>query len=383
MRFCSLASVKNRIVLGEPLPFSVRDAGRMLLLSRGQVIVDEAQLEELFQRGALVEIDELARAIQQPALRRTTAASPSRRRPAELPSGWERAGGNLRQALSASAGQMAGAIHSTTDLMLSLIDCSPEVALSQIVRQPESGGHYGVDHSIHAATACHAAARYLGWDAVAQRRAFQAALTMNLGMLDLQAKLATQVSPLTALQRDAIHNHPTRSAEMLSAAGIVDSDWLEAVAQHHEVADGSGYPHGLSDVGELAEMLRFADVYTARLSARANRPAMSAQQAGRELHQIADASPLAAALIKAFGIFPPGSVVRLASGELGLVVGNGEKAHQPRVAALTNAAGEPRMSPLLRDSARAEHAVAALLPVQALPMRLSEEQIAVLVGAAA
>ena len=127
-------------------------------------------------------------------------------------------------------------------------------------------------------------------------------------------------------------------------------------------------------------MLRFADVYTARLSARANRPAMSAQQAGRELHQMADSSPLAAALIKAFGIFPPGSLVRLASGELGLVVRNGEKAYRPLVATLTNASGEPRLTPLMRDSARDEHAVVALLSAQSMPMRLTDERIASLIG---
>jgi len=127
-------------------------------------------------------------------------------------------------------------------------------------------------------------------------------------------------------------------------------------------------------------MLRFADVYTARLSARANRPAMSAQQAGRELHQMAAQSPLAAALIKSFGIFPPGSLVKLASGEIGVVVRNGEKAYHPLVATLTNANGEPRMTPLKRDSAREEHAVVALLSAQAMPMRLSDEKIAGLIG---
>jgi HD-GYP domain-containing protein (c-di-GMP phosphodiesterase class II) len=377
MRVCSLASVKNRIVLGEPLPFSVRDAGRMLLLARGQVIADTEQLDELFQRGALVEIDELARAIQQPA---NQTAMPQRLRLTELPSEWERVGGDLRQAFSAPSAQMASAIHGTTDLMLSLIELSPDVALSQVVRQPDAGGHYGINHSIHAATACQAAARYLGWGPAEQRRAFQAALTMNIAMLDLQARLSSQVSPLTAMQREAINDHPARSAEMLSQAGITDQDWLEAVLKHHEVPDGSGYPNGATDISELAEMLRFADVYTARLSSRANRPAMSAQQAGRELHQMAAQSPLAAALIKAFGIFPPGSLVKLASGEIGVVVRNGEKAYHPLVATLTTTSGEPRMTPLKRDSARGEHAVVALLSAQSMPMRLSDEKIASLIG---
>lgn len=375
MRVCSLSSVKSRIVLGEPLPFSVRDSSRLLLLARGQVIGDEAQLQELFQRGALVEIEELAGAVQP-----TRRESPEQRL-ARLPAEWLRTSHDVRQALTTSTAQMASAIHSTTDLLLSLIDQAPDVALSQVVRQPDSGdGHYGVNHSIHAATACQAAARYLGWSPADQRRAFQAALTMNVAMVDLQARLATQVSPLTAKQRETIHEHPTRGAEMLREAGITDELWLEAVQTHHELADGSGYPRGSRDVSELAEMMRFADVYTARLSSRANRPAMSAQQAGRELHQMADASPLAAALIKAFGIFPPGSLVRLASGELGLVVRNGEKAYRPLVATLTNASGEPRLTPLMRDSARDEHAVVALLSAQAMPMRLTDERVARLIG---
>ena len=376
MRVCSLNSVKDRVVLGEPLPFSVRDNNRMLLLAKGQIIHDEEQLSDLFQRGALVEADELLAAVQ-PVRREDPAL-----RLARLPADWDRTTQDVRRALSSEIPELAASLRSATTLLLSLIDSAPDVALAQIVRQPESGsGHYGVSHSVHAATACYSAARYLGWDPSSQRLAFQAAMTMNLGMLDLQARLATQVSPLTAKQREQIQAHPTRSAEMLSDAGIHDADWLEAVAQHHELPDGSGYPKGISDICELAEMLRFADVYTARLSARASRPAMSAQQAGRELHQMADASPLANALIKAFGVFPPGSLVKLASGELGLVVRNGSKAHHPLVAALTNAAGEPRMTPVVRDSALDSHAVVALLPPHAMPMRLSEERISGLIGA--
>lgn len=375
MRVCSLSSIKDRIVLGQPLRFSVRDASRVAVLARGQAIADEAQLNELLQMGALVDVAELTEAVQ-PGQRMTPSKALAR-----LPADWERSTQEARVALGAPAAQMAAALNSTTDMLLSLIERSPNVALAQVVRQPDTvGGHYGVSHSIHAATACQAVASYLGWAAGDQRRAFQAALTMNVAMLDLQARLATQVSPLTVKQRETIQEHPTRSAEMLSQAGITDNDWLESVIQHHELADGSGYPKGTTDISELAGMLRFADVYTACLSSRANRPAMSAQQAGRELHQMAGASPLAAALIKAFGIFPPGSRVKLASGELGVVVRNGEKANHPLVAALTTGAGELHREPLMRDSAVEAHRVVALLSAQAMPMRLTDEHIAGLIG---
>lgn len=375
MRLCSLQSVKTHIVLGEPLAFSVRDAQHQLLLARGQIIHDNDQLDELFQRGALVEISELASAVQQPQRR----AAPRALSTDQLPGEWQSRGDEVRRAFASAPERLADAVDAATDQLLRLIDHAPGVALAQVVRQGE--GHYGVNHSIHAATACHAAARFMGWTAEEQRRAFQAALTMNLSMVDLQARLAGQVSPPTTLQREAIHQHPTLSAELLEQAGVSDPLWLEAVAQHHELPDGTGYPGGLTAVGELATLLRFADIYTARLSARASRPAMSAQQAGRELHLLADASPLAAALIKAFGIFPPGSLVRLASGEIGLVVGNGGKAYHPLVATLTDTRGEPRLTPLRRDTSRDGLAVVGLLSPQSLPMRLSDERIAELITA--
>lgn len=299
----------------------------------------------------------------------------------QLPAEWDRGTSEVRQALTAPVPAMAAAIQGATDLLLRLIERAPNIALSQVVRQTGAGvEHYGISHSVHAAIACQAAARYLGWHVDEQRRAFQAALTMNLGMIDLQARLATQVSPLTAKQRETIKEHPTRSAEMLTEAGIADESWLNAVRHHHEVADGSGYPSGSTACTELSEMLRFADIYTARLSSRANRPGMSALQAGRGLHKIAAESPLSAALIKAFGIFPPGSVVRLASGEMGVVTRNGEKTYHPMVAALTDAAGAARPAPLLRNSAREEHGVVAVLSAQAMPVRLTDVRIASLIG---
>jgi HD-GYP domain-containing protein (c-di-GMP phosphodiesterase class II) len=385
MRHCSLSTVKRHIVLGEPLSFSVRGADHTLLLARGQVIADEDQLDELFARGALVELVEVA-AMMPPSHAYVTGpvAAPLKAGQAErLPRLWDASSERVKRALMRPVGEMAEAVDSTTTQLLLLIDRAPDIALAQVVRQqPAEGNHYGAEHSMNAATACLAAARCLGWSRDEQRRAFQAALTMNLAMLDLQAQLASQVSPLTTNQKLAIREHPTKSAAMLAEAGISDSLWLDAVATHHEMRDGSGYPQGGCEVSELAELLRFADVYTALMSTRANRPAMSAREAGREVYQMAADSRLCAAIIKAVGIFPPGSCVKLASGEMGVVARNGVKAYHPLVAALTTPDGNSRMTPLMRDSARAEHTVVALLPERALPMRLSAEALAGLIATA-
>jgi hypothetical protein len=59
MQFAQLSVVKQRVLVGAPLPFNVRDSDRTLLLARGHVVIDHEQMEALYQRGALVDIDEI------------------------------------------------------------------------------------------------------------------------------------------------------------------------------------------------------------------------------------------------------------------------------------------------------------------------------------
>ena len=63
------------------------------------------------------------------------------------------------------------------------------------------------------------------------------------------------------------------------------------------------------------------------------------------------------ALIKAMGLYPPGSFVELSSGELGVVVSRGKRANLPLVASLVTATGSPLGEPILRDTAVSRFAV--------------------------
>jgi HD-GYP domain-containing protein (c-di-GMP phosphodiesterase class II) len=373
--------------MGEPLRFSVRGADKTLLLAAGQVIHDDDQLNELFDRGAMVEAAEVAASLRaQGGATDASAQRVSRIARAsieQLPGLWDDCATAVQAALCSEQAVQAAAISSAAGQLLALLHRSPEVAMSQVVRQHGgSAAHYGVSHSMNAATACLMTARTLNWSVDDQQRVFHAALTMNLSMVELQGRLAHQVSPLTTNQRKAIQDHPRLSAELLEQAGIDDADWLAAVREHHEVPDGSGYPAGSTELSEMGQLLRYADVYTALMSRRATRAAMSAREAGRELYQMASESPLCHAVIKAFGVFPPGSYVRLASGEVGVVTRNGDKAYHPRVAALTTTDGQLRKVPALRDTAIEQHAVTALLSDEAMPVRVSAQTLTAAIAAA-
>ena len=260
MKFSPLASLQHRVNVGVPLPFNVHTADKTLVLARGQIVTDFAQLAALFDRGALVDKAEV----------RAQAVDVMSAKPEELPRLWAECFNQVSQTLKASTEPgFASALNEACTPVLGLIARDPDLAVFQVLRQSGSVDlNYGLTHSLHAGVTSFLVAQRLGWSPSEIKRAFQAALTMNLAMVELQGVLAAQTTPPTPVQRSAIQDHPEASVGLLEAAGITDSDWLSAVAQHHETADGKGYPKGLSWPTELASLLRRADVYTSKLSAR-------------------------------------------------------------------------------------------------------------------
>lgn len=367
LKFPPLSAHRHEVRIGQALPFGICDADGRLLLAVGQVIHSEGQLEGLLERGAFVFHDRTAEIVKKI----------EQARPPDLHGLWTDAVDHVHRVLRSSLDpQFAGALERATRPVRALIRRDPDLAILQVVRHDDGvQGNYGNRHAVHAAIAGQLAGQRLGWDETVCARLMRAALTMNLGMSELQNKLATQLTPLTPLQRETIHRHPQRSAELLQAAGVTDADWMAAVAQHHEQPDGSGYPARLSDIGELAWLLNRTDVYTAKLSVRSTRPALAADAAARQFFLSHRADPMTAAVIKEFGLYPPGCAVRLKSGETGIVVRRGDTASTPVVAAVMAGNGDALLSPQRRDTAQPGLAVAAVLPMSAIKVRVPVEKL--------
>ncbi len=362
-----LATQAAQVRIGQPLPFGICDAEGRLLLARGQLIHSQGQLEGLLDRGAFIHRDMVAEVVE----RIQTA------RPHELPGLWGAGSSGVNRVLKAAVdSQFEGALERAAQPVVALIQRDPDLAILQIVR-PDDAPHtnYANRHALHAAITGHLAAQRLGWGPDAGRLLVRAALTMNLAMAELQNRLAAQVTPPTALQRQTIHEHPWRAAELLRAGGVSDTMWIDAVERHHEAPDGSGYPQGLTDVGEMALLLNRADAFTARFSARVVRPPQPADLAVRQFFASDAKSPMTAAIVKEFGLYPPGTSVRLKSGELGLVMRRGETASTPVVAVVTTRQGDALVNPVRRDTAQAEHGVAAVVPAAALKVRVPLERL--------
>ena len=376
MQYTPLSQVRERVQVGAPLPFGIHDHDHTLLLAQGQRVESLAQLQALFARGALVDLAALA-ALDSPSERIARA------RPDELPGLWTDCLDGVQQALRNAYDEgFRDALDASSAPVLALVARDPDLAIFQVLRQ-QGNQHvdYGVHHATHAAITGWLVAQRLGWSAGDSQRVFKAALTMNISMLELQGQLALQTTPPTDEQRLAIHAHPQFSRQMLEMAGVTDPDWLDAVEQHHEVADGSGYPHGLRTPSDLASLVHRVDVYTAKLSPRATRSAITADKAGRMMFMQDPGHPMVAALIKEFGVYPPGCFVRLASGQTAMVVRRGSTVMAPIVAVVGTSRGAALARPERRDTAQPAYAVQCVLPAHADMVRLAPEQLlAVLAG---
>jgi HD-GYP domain-containing protein (c-di-GMP phosphodiesterase class II) len=361
MSLVPLSTVKHHVRLQEELPFAVLDANGQLLLNRNYRIATEEQLNSLCDRGFQVRMEELPP--EDPA---QPAAEPAR--PACPIEAWSsctaRVGSILVNSRHPTLDQ---ALDEASTPVLELVAQDPDFAMLMAMRE-RSGPkvHYALRHCLHTAIVTRLVAQRLGWDTAAMMSTFKAALTMNLSMMELQSELARSGHSPTVQERNIILQHPTQSRAMLEAGGVRDQDWLLAVEQHHERPDGTGYPLGMSDVDEKARLLRLADSYCAKITPRASRPAMTPDRAGRELFLREATNPMAHALIKELGIYPPGTCVRLASGETGIVLRRGPTMLTPVVAAITWRTGEPRREPLKRDTSLPAFKVLQSVAEQAL-----------------
>ncbi len=157
------------------------------------------------------------------------------------------------------------------------------------------------------------------------RQAAMAGLLHDVGKALMPMEVLNKPGKLTDAEFAIIRGHPRKGYEMLRASPQVSAEALDVCLHHHEKFDGSGYPDRLKgdSISLLARMGAVCDVYDAITS---NRPYKSGWDPAQSIRRMAEWAPghfdalVFQAFVKSIGIYPVGSLVRMASGRLGVVV---------------------------------------------------------------
>ncbi|HEY4039969.1 MAG TPA: HD domain-containing phosphohydrolase [Burkholderiaceae bacterium] len=327
-----LAAIRADLLqVGTAIPFDVYNSTGRLLLRRGHVVESEQQLERLVQSGRY-DPDSADGASQRAAAAAPRVVQEFSRLPSQTArnrvSIFDRltdAAHALEDAFSlrAPAPEYEGMVRSAAAGVRESCTLDSDAALAHILIAGVP--HYSLRHTINVAVLTSLLLSRLNHDPAKAESTIAAALTMNLSIFDLQDTLVRQQEPLASEQRSALRLHAAESAKVLRSHSIQDPTWLNAVEQHHEARDGSGYPAGLKgpDICREAQIVSVADRYCSLVSQRTYRPALSPRRAIKELHERAGNAiepGLIGALIATVGLFPPGAYVRLANGETAIVV---------------------------------------------------------------
>lgn len=383
----------DSINVGQPLPFSLRDAEGTLLAQKGYVIKSRAELDHIMGRGFSLYIDihdseshhraYLSKLHNSVIENRTLGDIASIKLSQEIDNNRSNTSGGQADWLDLQV-QVNALLRDTTspnftsrlerlyDQLEDHAQRNPNGALFALFHLSASEIKlYSATHAMLVSVMCGLAAReVLNWSAASQRTLGLAALTMNIGMTDLQDRLAMQISAPSPEQRRQIDLHAARSVQVLTQLGIEDKVWLEAVRDHHAVT--SGPLANMSEGRRLARMIQRADMFAARLAPRASRvpttPAAAMQACYFDENRQVDEA--GAALIKAVGIYSPGSFVRLVTNEIAIVIQRGVNTATPKVAVLINREGIPTAEPMVRDTALRDYRIVASVPHREVKLQI-------------
>ncbi|MHB9119183.1 MAG: HD-GYP domain-containing protein [Burkholderiales bacterium] len=194
----------------------------------------------------------------------------------------------------------------------------------------KSADDYTYMHSVAVCALMVALARQLKLDESQTREVGMAGLLHDMGKAFSPHEVLNKPGKLTDDEFAIMKQHPAEGHKVLLAGGAVGDIPLDVCLHHHEKMDGSGYPERLpgDKISLYAKMGAVCDVYDAITS---NRPYKSGWDPAESIRKMTEwckghfDERVFQAFVKSIGIYPIGSLVRLESGRLAVVMEQSEK----------------------------------------------------------
>ena len=188
----------------------------------------------------------------------------------------------------------------------------------------KNADEYTYMHSVAVCALMIALARQLDLNEAQVREAGLAGLLHDIGKMAIPNEVLNKPGKLTDNEFASVRNHPEAGSRMLLESKQVSALVLDVCLHHHEKMDGTGYPHRLEgeQISLYARMGAVCDVYDAITS---DRPYKRGWDPAESIRKMAEWKGhfdpvIFQAFVKTVGIYPVGSLVRLESGRIGVVM---------------------------------------------------------------
>ncbi|MCC4831491.1 DUF3391 domain-containing protein [Shewanella sp. 10N.7] len=226
-------------------------------------------------------------------------------------------------------------------------------------------------HSLNVSVMCMMLAKSLNWNREDIELIGLGALFHDVGKLKIPSNILNKQVPLTKPEQNLIKQHPLMSLNFLKLADTFPEQAKPMIANHHEFIDGSGYPKGLKgdDLDKFSQLIavvnEYDDLCNGTKTSKAKTPYASLGLIYKNYQKKLN-TEYVGKLIKTIGIYPPGSVIELSSGQFGMVMSvNLNKILFPQIM-LYDPLVPKEQAPII-DLEREEISIVRCLPVSALP----------------
>ncbi len=278
------------------------------------------------------------------------------------------------------------AVRGDVDFGMGAVADAVESLISQTLEQPgaslllstvKSHDEYTFYHSVNTCILSLAMGRLVGLDENRLRVLGTGALLHDIGKIGVPQGVLRNPGRLKGGDWDLIKRHPQEGAQSILAASGAGQEVASAIAfEHHARFDGTGYPkighsdghgHGHNGNGHkprsgrelhfFSRLVSISDTYDAITTRRSYRRAETPTRALNVILNGAATSydpDFVRAFIHLMGVYPPGSLLQLRSGEVIMVVGQEDGDPQrPRVALVRDRFGNlietPEPAPFAPD----------------------------------
>jgi len=246
----------------------------------------------------------------------------------------------IRLGAEVDGGKVKQAVNGCVDSILRNPDAS--VWLTRIQAKHEATAQ----HSLNVAALSIVMAKAAGMTQREMEDVGVCGMLHDVGKTSISTEVLSKTGPLSPEEMAEMQKHTRYGRDILISTKSVMSGAADVAHSHHEREDGQGYPRKLpsESIPMFAKIVAIAEAYDTMTTKQTYKEACSPSEALQELYSLRGKQfdeDMVIKFIDAVGIFPPGSIVEMLNGEIGIVLANTSDKLRPRVIIILDAAKEP------------------------------------------